>query len=223
MTASAVILAAGRGDRMGIEGNKILIPIGGYPMIAWSVKAFASTPNIAELIVVVSPEERETVRKLVEPLFPSVRIVHGGATRRDSALCGVRAATGKVVLIHDGARPFPTPALIQRVAEQAAQHQAAIPVLHVTDHLHGLHADGTLAQLSERGETLVRAQTPQGFCRELIRECLEQAPSDIRDDATAVLLAGKSIAVIAGEIENMKVTTQADLRLAAAIAAHRDL
>jgi len=136
MIASAVILAAGRGDRMQIDGNKILMPISGQPLICWTVSAFTEIPDIEDLVLVVHANEMEAVKKLIQPIAPHIRIVEGGPTRRDSAVAGVRAARGDIVLIHDGARPFPTRALIHSVLAEAERAKAAIPVLPVTDLLH---------------------------------------------------------------------------------------
>ena len=107
MTVSAVILAAGRGDRMGSGENKVLLPLCGEALICHTVRAFSTHPDIDEVVLAVHAQEREKLDQIVHPLFASLRLVVGGATRRDSALAGVRAASGDHVLIHDGARPFP--------------------------------------------------------------------------------------------------------------------
>jgi len=219
MIASAVILAAGRGDRMQIDGNKILMPISGQPLICWTVSAFTEIPDIEDLVLVVHANEMEAVKKLIQPIAPHIRIVEGGPTRRDSAVAGVRAARGDIVLIHDGARPFPTRALIHSVLAEAERAKAAIPVLPVTDLLHHHELGRTITTPPSLDIPLDRAQTPQGFHRDLILRCLETAPSEIRDDASAVLLAGKAVATVPGEHTNIKITQPEDLPLAKSIAA----
>lgn len=222
MIASAVILAAGRGDRMRSGANKILMPIGGQPLICWTVSAFTEITDIEDLVLVVHAGEIEAVKKMIQPIAPHIRIVEGGTTRRDSAIAGVRAALGDIVLIHDGARPFPTRALIHSVLAEAARAKAAIPVLPITDLLHHVDVTSNITERSEtRNHSLARAQTPQGFHRDLILRCLEAAPPGIRDDASAVLLAGKTVATIPGERTNIKITLPEDLPLAEAIAALR--
>lgn len=224
MIASAVILAAGRGDRMHAGANKILMPIGGQPIICWAVSAFTEIPAIEDLVLVVHASEMEAVKQLIQPIVPRIRLIEGGKTRRDSAIAGVRAALGDIVLIHDGARPFPTTALIHNVLAEAKQAKAAIPVLPITDLLHHVDVTSHITGLSEIcNHSLVRAQTPQGFHRDLILRCLEAAPLEIRDDASAVLLAGKAVATIPGERTNIKITRPEDLPLAEAIAAFRQL
>ncbi len=220
MITSAVILAAGRGDRMGAGQNKVLLPIRGQALICHTVQAFAQIPDIDDLVLVIHADEMETVRQLIQPIGIPFRLVEGGKTRRDSALAGVRAASGNFVLIHDGARPFPSPALIRRVLSRAQQENTAIPVLPITDLLHHVGTMGRIGELSGFQERpLARAQTPQGFRRDLILRCLETAPPEIRDDATAILLAGESVATVPGERTNIKITCPEDLALAEAIAA----
>ena len=222
MIASAVILAAGRGDRMQTGANKILMPIGGQPLICWTVSAFTEITDIEDLVLVVHAGEIEAVKQLIQPIFPNIRFIEGGVTRRDSAIAGVRAALGDIVLIHDGARPFPTRALIHSVLAEAARAKAAIPVLPITDLLHHLEPRSTITTLPSLDIRLGRAQTPQGFHRDLILRCLEAAPPEIRDDASAILMAGKAVATIPGERTNIKITQPEDLPLAEAIAALRE-
>ena len=223
MTASAVILAAGRGDRMQANENKVLLPIYGQALICHTVSVFARIPELDDLILVVHSDEMEEIRRLIRPITDHCRLVEGGETRRDSSLVGVRAAKSDIVLIHDGARPFPSPTLIQHILTVAQYENAVIPVLPIPDYLHRVDETTsrieTLSDLSNH--PLVRAQTPQAFRRDLILRCLEVAAPEIRDDATAILLAGETVATVAGEPTNIKVTRLEDLSLAEAIAASR--
>lgn len=117
MSASAVILAAGRGDRMRVDENKLFLPICGQALICHTVSAFARITELDDLVLVVPSGEMEKVRQLVQPITDHCRFVKGGETRRDSALVGVRAARMEIVLIHDGARPSlpgPYPACLDR-------------------------------------------------------------------------------------------------------------
>lgn len=223
MSVSAVILAAGRGDRMQTNENKILLPICGQALICYTVSVFARIPELGDLVLVVHPDEMEIVRQLIQPIADHCRFVEGGETRRDSSLAGVRAATSDIVLIHDGARPFPSSTLIQHVLTVAQYENAVIPVLPIPDLLH--RVDQTTSRImtlsNSSSDSLVRAQTPQGFRRNLILNCLEAAPPEVRDDASAILLSGKSVATVAGEPTNIKVTQLEDLAMAEAIAASR--
>jgi len=149
------------------------------------------------------------------------RTVVGGATRRDSALAGVLATTSDIILIHDGARPFASPDLIRRVIEGAMRTGAAAPVVLECDLLQ--RRVGDRLEVFEPHltgeEQLVRVQTPQGFRRDLILQCLRASTADVRDDATTVLRAGYSVEAVAGDAANIKITVPEDLRLAERLAA----
>ncbi len=218
MSVSAVLLAAGRGDRMGGDGNKVLRMIAGREVLLHAVDAFTGIPDIHELVVVTQPDERNIIADLLGSQHLPIRMVVGGATRRDSALAGVRASTADCVLIHDGARPFPSRALILRLLHALTSRAAVIPILPQTDHVHALQADGRLAPpMPSQSLSMARAQTPQGFHRALILECLEAASLECRDDATAVLLAGRDVSTVPGDPSNIKITFPEDLRLGEAI------
>ena len=223
MTVSAVILAAGSGDRMQTGANKMFMPICGQPLICRTIKAFIPISSIDEFVLVAHPREMNAIKQMTRTLSPRILFVEGGTTRRDSALAGIGAARGDIVLIHDGARPFPSQTLIRDVLSKANQEKAAIPVLPITDLLYQLEPDGDIALHPNLLSKLAGAQTPQGFHRDLILECLQQAPPDIRDDASAVLSAGARVVTVPGERMNIKITHPDDLPLAEAIIAFRGL
>jgi len=217
MRVTAVILAAGRGRRMGGSENKVLLPIAERSLLAWTLEAFMTSSRIDEIVVVAQPEEMDRIRSLCPAGTPQTLIVSGGAVRRDSATAGVQAASGEITLIHDGARPFPSLELIDRVIDGTVEHGACIPVLPVVDTLR--RADERLVcqdQIDRKG--LVHVQTPQGFRTSLIRHALSLSPPDASDDATAVLALGEKVWTVPGEPFNLKVTTFADLLVAEAIA-----
>jgi len=221
MSISVVILAAGCGDRIGAGQNKVFLPIGGQAMICHSVRAFAQLQEVDELVVVTDVREMDRMRQLLQPISARLVFVEGGASRRDSALAGVHAVKGDLVVVHDGARPFPSALLIQRVLAAAQQAGAAIPVLPVTDLLHRVNSSGNIDQdCTIALPALVRAQTPQGFRSRLLLDCLEAAGPEIRDDATAVLQSGALVTTVPGEQTNIKITYPEDLAWAQAIAAH---
>ncbi len=177
--------------------------------------------RVDELVVVARAEEAAIVAGLLPPLDVPVRIVAGGAERHDSSLAGVAAATGDIVLVHDAARPFPSRGLIDRVIEGALRYGACIPAIPVVDTLRRVDAsDFATAELVDRAG-LVRVQTPQGFRAGLLREALEawSGGTPPTDDAAAVLAYGASVATVAGDIWNIKITAPADLDLAAHVAA----
>jgi len=218
MTAGAVILAAGRGERMRSEMRKAFLVLAGRPLFVHAVEAFARVPRIAEIIVVLHPDDLDEARSAVARPGRDVRFVAGGATRRASSLAGIRAATGDTVLIHDGCRPFVTADLIDRVLDGVERHGAVIPILSPTETLYRRDVDGhRLSQTVDRA-SIARAQTPQGFRRSLILHCLEAADPAVTDDASAVLAVGEPVFTVDGEAANLKVTHPEDLRWAEAFA-----
>ena len=218
MTACAVILAAGRGERMRTDIRKAFLDLAGRPLFVHAVEAFSRVSRIAEIIVVVHPDDLDAARSAVVLPGRDVRFVAGGATRRESSLAGIRVVTGDTVLIHDGCRPFVTAALIDRVLDGVDRHGAAVPILAPTETLYRRDVDGhRLRQIVDRA-SIARAQTPQGFQRSLILRCLEAADPAVTDDASAVLAAGEPVFAVEGEASNLKVTHPEDLRWAEAFA-----
>ncbi len=221
MTASAVILAAGRGERMRSDTRKAFLDLAGRPLFVHAVEAFSVVPRIAEIIVVVHPNNLEAARDAFTLPGRDVRLVAGGATRRESSLAGIRAATGDIVLIHDGCRPFVTAALIDRVLDETERHGAVVPVLPPTETLYRRDvAEHRLQQVVDRA-SIARAQTPQGFRRSLILRCLDAADPAVTDDASAALAEGEPVFTVDGEVSNLKVTHPEDLRWAEAFSGRR--
>jgi len=216
--ASAVILAAGRGHRIGSGENKAFLPIADRPLLVWTLLAFADVPEVSEIVLVVAPGEKERVRRLLQTGLPPATLVGGGDVRRDSALAGVDAASGEIVLIHDGARPFASVELIGRVLAGAIEVGACVPVLPIVDTLREIAPGDSLTAAVLDRERIVRVQTPQGFRRSLIRRALQTAEPDVPDDAGAVLALGEAVRPVPGEETNLKVTVPGDLPLAEAIA-----
>lgn len=220
MTVSVVLLAAGRGRRMGLEVNKTLLPVAGVPMVARAAATLGQTPDLIELVVVAHSDELAVVASLLPPLDVAVRVVAGGAERRDSSLAGVAAATGDVVLVHDAARPLVSLELIERVLEGARRYGACTPAIPVVDTLRRVDARGFAAPGDIARDGLVRVQTPQGFRRVLLEAALRAWPPGVplTDDAAAALSAGIRVAVVDGDESNMKITVPRDLELATRVA-----
>lgn len=148
-----------------------------------------------------------------------VRAVSGGARRQDSVMRGLEALSEdvEIVLVHDAARPFASTALAESVVEAAVEHGAAVPVVPVPDTTKRV-AEGEVRETLDRSE-LGLAQTPQGFRREILEAAYrELSGADVTDDATAVELAGHTVAAVQGEPGNFKVTMPVDLELASLIA-----
>jgi len=212
VTASGIILAAGRGERFG--GPKVLAELGGVPVLLHSVRAFLSSQVVQELIVVAQPTMEPQVVALLEALDFPVRVVPGGKRRRDSALAGVEEAKSEYVLIHDAARPLVPPELIRRVLRAAEEHGAAVPVIPVVDTLRYVE-NGFLSGKSVSRTGLFAMQTPQAFRRDLLLSALREADEELPDDAEALLRRGIPVAAVPGDPKNLKITYPEDLLLLA--------
>ena len=217
---TAVVVAAGTSERMGED--KLMLPIGGIPVLAMTLSAMQRSDAIDEIIVVSRPENVDTIRAIragyrVEKLS---KVVFGGDTRTKSALAGVTAASkkAKIICIHDGARPFVTPEVIADAVHHAALYQAAAPAVPVKDTVKRAE-NGVVAETPDR-ETLFAAQTPQAFRAEIIKAALTKAVRDgatYTDDCAAVEALGCPVRLSRGDEDNIKITTPADLTLANAI------
>ncbi len=216
--ADAVVLAAGTSTRMG-GPDKLLMQVGGLPLLAWTLRAVARAASVRRVIVVSRPDGLEALAG--EPWLPEVpvTVVAGGARRQDSVAAGVEAADAEVVLIHDGARPLVTPALLDLVADAALVHGAAVPVVAVPESMRRM-AGGHIVDIVDRTD-LYRAQTPHGAQRRvLLRAYAAQdprGPQTFIDETTLVQSTGIHVSTVPGEPANLKVTLPGDEQLAFAL------
>jgi 2-C-methyl-D-erythritol 4-phosphate cytidylyltransferase / 2-C-methyl-D-erythritol 2,4-cyclodiphosphate synthase len=221
MSVAALIVAAGRGARAACEHGrpKQYCPVGGVPVIARAIAAFAEHPGIDDILVVIHPDDAPLYRAASEPFAQRLRKpVHGGARRQDSVRAGLEALAGgpSSVLIHDAARPFVKADLISRVIASLEAHQGALPCLPVTDTLKWI-ADGRVIGTAERDQ-LWRAQTPQGFKFDAIlaahRAAAKEPARAFTDDAGIAEWFGLDVALVEGAEDNRKLTTAEDLKIA---------
>jgi 2-C-methyl-D-erythritol 4-phosphate cytidylyltransferase/2-C-methyl-D-erythritol 2,4-cyclodiphosphate synthase len=222
VTVAALIVAAGRGARAAREPGrpKQYRPVGGVPIIARAIAAFAAHPGVDDILVVIHADDETLYRAASEPFAQRLRPpVQGGARRQDSVRAGLEAlaaAPPASVLIHDAARPFVKPDLITRVIAGLDAHQGALPCLKVTDTLKWI-ADGRVIGTAERDQ-LWRAQTPQGFKFDAIlaahRAAAKEPAREFTDDAGIAEWFGLDVALVEGAEDNRKLTTAEDLRIA---------
>lgn len=222
MSVAALIVAAGRGARATGEDArpKQYRPIGGVPMIARTIGAFAAHPSVDEILVVIHPDDAALYEAASQPYARRLRTpVRGGARRQDSVRAGLEALASEApssVLIHDAARPFVTAELIDRVIESLGAHPGALPCLPVTDTLKWI-AQGRVVGTAERDQ-LWRAQTPQGFKFDAIlaahRAAAKEPARDFTDDAGVAEWFGLDVALVEGAEDNRKLTTAEDLQIA---------
>ena len=211
----ALVVAAGQGSRFGGPLPKQYLPLGGATVLRHAVSALAEHPRVTQTLVAIRPEDRGLFDRTTVALAVMAPIA-GGETRQDSVRLGLEALAGyrpDRVLIHDGARPFPDRALIDRVIDGLDQAEAAIPCLPVRDTLKRTAA-GVIRETIDRS-ALWRAQTPQGFHFDAIlaahRAAIGRA---FTDDAAVAEAAGLMPLVVEGSEDNLKITTPQDLAAA---------
>jgi 2-C-methyl-D-erythritol 4-phosphate cytidylyltransferase/2-C-methyl-D-erythritol 2,4-cyclodiphosphate synthase len=212
-----VIVGAGSSARMGGQ-DKLAQSIGGRSVLELSVGAMRAAAHVAAVVVVARADQVEALSR--SEWLAGVNVVAGGARRSDSVRNGVAATNARVVLVHDAARPLATSSLADAVAAAAAEHGAAVPVIPVVDSLKRV-ASGMLQNSLDR-TGLVRTQTPQGARRDILVAALAAAGDDSFSDEAALLESqGVSVATVAGEPANLKITEPADIEIVRAIAQSR--
>ena len=218
----ALVVAAGRGSRFGGAIPKQYLSLGGASVLRHAVTALNQHPRISNVLVTIRPEDKALFDRAVAGL----RVMSpaaGGPTRQDLVRLGLEALACKRperVLIHDGARPFPGSALIDRVIEGLDRAPAAIPCLPLRDTIKS--AEGGVIRGTIDRSALWRAQTPQGFHFDAILAAHRAAAGDaLTDDAAVAEAMGLAPLLIAGNEDNLKVTTTEDLAVAERLIAAR--
>jgi len=207
MNVTAVILAAGKGARFG--GDKVLARLGGKPVWRWSFEAYLDHPGVASVGIVASSENISAIRALApEAEF----VVEGGETRQQSSRIAALTASSDVVLIHDGARPFVSPLVIDRVIEAVGRSEAAAPAVKASDTLRFV-SDGSLLDR----EQVVGMQTPQGALRSRLLEAHAKVSDEFTDELGLVQAIGLEPELVEGDPANFKITTLDDLAKARGI------
>ncbi|WP_425956000.1 2-C-methyl-D-erythritol 4-phosphate cytidylyltransferase [Xylanimonas sp. McL0601] len=239
MTTLAILTAAGSGTRLGRDMPKALVEVHGLPMVLHAARRLAAS-GVVDSLVVTAPVGLATVMSDVVTRDPQVtvpvRVVDGGATRQESVAAGLALAGpgDDVVLVHDAARPFASPALVRRVvAAVRGGHGAVVPGVPVVDTIKsvsvavdsrpaGVFGDDAAVEpvTSTPDRSVLRAvQTPQGFDRSLLERAhaagaSRAADAHATDDAGLVEALGETVVVVPGEDAALKITTERDLVLA---------
>ena len=218
----ALVVAAGQGNRFGGPLPKQYLPLAGATVLRHAVSALTGHPRIAEVLVVIRPEDQT----LFEQAVAGVAVlppVGGGATRQDSVRLGLEALAPRRpdrVLIHDGARPFPDEALVDRIIDGLDRAAAAIPCLPLSDTIKRAENDAIRETIDR--SLLWRALTPQGFHFDAILAAHRAAVGRaLTDDAAVAEAAGLAPLVVAGSYDNLKITTPQDLAAAERLIAAR--
>ena len=216
MNTAALIVAAGKGTRMGANRPKQYLPLLGRPVLARTLAAFAGHPAIGRIMVVIDPHWRQAFEEAAAGL-ENVEWCAGGDSRQESVHLGLQAlndgAAPDAVLIHDAARPLISAGIIDAVIAAIAPGQGALPALAVQDSLR--RGEGGFLSGSVERDNLWRAQTPQAFpFPDIVRAHDALAGENFTDDAELARRSGLKIAIVTGEEENFKITTPADLERA---------
>lgn len=220
----AVVVAAGRGVRMGAAVNKVLLPLCGEPVIRHAVRAFCEADEIDGVVVVASADETEQMRAALCGLEKVCAIVPGGSTRQESVKNGLDALPkeARIALVHDGARPLISRELIARCIRQTEDCGSAVVCAPVTDTVK-VEKDGCVVRTLDRSQ-LRAVQTPQCFFAGELKAAYEAAARDsvsVTDDASVMEHAGHSVHLLESSEVNFKLTTPEDLRRAEDIIGER--
>ncbi|MBR6755911.1 MAG: 2-C-methyl-D-erythritol 4-phosphate cytidylyltransferase [Peptococcaceae bacterium] len=223
MTTIAIILAAGQGKRMQAGYNKVLMTLGGKPMLEHTLDVFQASPLVDGIILVAKDTELEYLSDFfsAETHSKIIKSVAGGAERQDSVYQGLLALPESCthVLIHDGARPFVSLEVIERVVEAITAEAGAVAGVPVKDTVKVINEDNFVEKTLNRAE-LWNIQTPQGFVRNQVLEAYQQAMLEKyygTDDASLVEYYGGKVKVVLGAYENIKVTTPEDIVIGEAL------
>ena len=217
MKAYAVIVAGGKGLRMGGDVPKQFLPLGGKPILMHTIEAFREALDGIQIVLVLPAAQQDYWRKLCkEHSFRSPELIaDGGETRFHSVRNGLALLPDDneaVVGVHDGVRPFVSKETILRCYAEAAEGKAVVPVVPVVETIRQILPDGRSITRPRDEYRLV--QTPQTFPLALLKEAYRQPFSEaFTDDASVVEAFGKEITMVEGNRENIKITTPSDLKV----------
>ncbi len=216
---TAIILAAGRGTRLGSETPKQFLSLGSEPLICRTVRVFQNSPIIDEIVLVTNASYLSFCREVLDGFSKVSKVVEGGAERYDSVMAGLSACpNADFVYIHDGARPFVTDRILENLSEALRECPAAIAGIPAKDTVKLVNAEGTVTATPPRASCRL-VQTPQAFNAELIRRAYaivrENGLAGITDDAMVMEASGLAeVRIVEGDERNIKITTRADLEYA---------
>ncbi len=218
MDKYAVIVAGGKGQRMGNAIPKQFLPLAGKPVLYYTLKAFIDAYADIKLVLVL-PYDQLSYAQMVLQAFPEridMAIVQGGETRFHSVQNGLKAVSGNsVIFVHDGVRPLVSADLIQRCFVQAVEKGSAIPAIAVADSMRIVEGDNSRPVDRQYMRSI---QTPQTFRSDILLPAFEQGyRAEFTDEATVVEAYGENVYLVEGEKSNIKLTTPEDMLIAETI------
>ena len=218
---TAIIVAAGKSERMGAGVDKAFLSLGSKPIVAWSLLAFEACTDIDQIILAVK-KEQVLPAKSVAQMFGISKlhaIVPGGGRRQDSVMCGMARMDPdtRLVVVHDGARPCVTPDLISETLRHAKRNGCGVAACRIWDTVKHVERGTTVDHTLDRSK-LWAVQTPQAFQADLLRRAYKavvEQKATVTDEAGAVELLGEPVRLVEWTRPNIKITTVEDMPLAA--------
>ncbi|MEL6489832.1 MAG: 2-C-methyl-D-erythritol 4-phosphate cytidylyltransferase [Cyanobacteria bacterium J06621_3] len=215
-----LIPAAGVGRRMGSDRNKLLLPLLGQPILAWTLQAAAAASHLEWVGIICQPVDRPDIEQMIDQcnLQIPIAFIQGGDTRQASVYNGLQALPAEAthVLIHDGARCLATPELFDRCAQAALKVPGLVAAVPVKDTIKQVDDQRVVVNTPARSH-LWAAQTPQGFEVALLKQCHDKGQQQgwsVTDDAALLEKCQIPVSIVDGEETNLKVTTPIDLTIA---------
>lgn len=219
----AIIVAAGKSERMGANTDKAFLSLGQKPVLAYSLQAFEDCEDIDSIVLVVRKDRVEGANKMAQIFGCSkvTAVVAGGAKRQASVLNGINALSedARIVTVHDGARPCVTPHLISETIKTAKRYGSAIAASRITDTVKYVERGLKINKTMDRSK-LWAVQTPQTFKIDLLRNAfkhIQEKEITVTDEASAVELISDEVRLVETTEPNLKITTADDLPIAAAM------
>lgn len=218
---TAIIVAAGKSERMGAGTDKAFLSLVNKPIVAWSLLAFERCPDIDRIVLVVRKDQLVASKAVVQMFGISKieAIVAGGTKRQDSVQAGLAACDidTRYVIVHDGARPCVTSEMVSEIAKAVKRTAAVTFGRKMTDTVKRVEK-GTAVVKTEDRDKLWAVQTPQAFQIKVLRAAYKAlGKTEITDDCHAVELAGETVKIIENRLPNFKITTVEDLQIAGAL------
>ncbi len=224
-----ILVAAGAGVRSGLTGGKQLAPLAGRPLFLWAAAAFQESPEVDGIVVVAASKKIVEFRRALseDGVTKLENVVAGGARRQDSVAAGLKALPpeAETVLVHDGARPLVTAALVGQVLAALPGYDGVVPAVPVTDTIKEADQDRVVVRTADRSR-LWAVQTPQAFVRKVLEEAIASAERDGfegTDDASLVERMGGRVRIVDGPPDNFKVTHLHDVAMAEAVLKAREV
>ena len=216
---AAILLGAGSSTRMnGVD--KVVAPLLGRPLLAHSLDRLQETPSVGRIVVAASEHNVDAVRAVVSrnpAADKAVEVCIGGPRRQDSVCAALDYIGGAArVLVHDGARPLLSGALMRRAVRSASIHPAAVAAVPVKDTIKRANSAMVVLDTVPR-QGLWSVQTPQVFDAGLLETAHRTIDDDVTDDAMMIEMLGREVTIFMGDYQNLKVTTPDDLSIAEAI------